>query len=65
MGSKPLNHLHTINPFTTHLPDGQEVNGNTCINLYFVRFLLPSALADGFGKFQKFLALAPCLFLFY
>lgn len=28
MGLKPLMNQHPTNPFTTRLPDGQEVNGN-------------------------------------
>lgn len=51
MGLKPLNCLHSINPFT-------EVNGNLYINSHFIGYLLPSALADGFYKFLLPLALA-------
>jgi hypothetical protein len=53
MGLKPLKTLYSSNPFTTRLPDGQEVNGNFRISLNFVAFLLPSALADGFRSCSK------------
>ncbi len=56
MGLKPLTYRFSCSPFT-------KVKGNTRLNLHFVGFLLPSALADGFYKFQQVLALAPFRFL--
>ena len=56
MGLKPLNRLYSTNPFT-------KVNGNLYINLNFVGYLLPSALADGFYKFLLNTALATFLFI--
>lgn len=69
---KPPTHLHFPNPptcrgklFTTRLPDGQEVNGNFCINVNSVSFVLPSALADSNDKFLLIWALATSLFVFF
>jgi hypothetical protein len=56
MGLKPLTHPYSLTPFT-------KVNGNASLNLHFAGYLLPSALADGFYKFQQVLALAPFGFL--
>jgi len=43
MGLKPRNHMYFTNPFT-------KVNGNLNMELFHNRYLLPSALADGFYK---------------
>jgi len=56
MGLKPLNHQYSTNPFT-------EVNGNLYIKSYFISYILPSALADGFYKLLFPLALATFWFV--
>jgi hypothetical protein len=56
MGLKPLSHKHSINPFT-------KVNGNLYSISNFVRYLLPSALADGLYKLTLNLALAAFRFV--
>ena len=48
---KPHKHLHSTNPFT-------KVSGNLRINVNSIRFLLPSALADGNAGFPLNWALA-------
>jgi hypothetical protein len=53
---KPLNRQYSKNPFT-------KVNGNLYIKSYFISFILPSALADGFYKLLLPLALATFWFV--
>ena len=57
MGLKPLNRQYSTNPFT-------EVNGNLYTKFYFISFILPSALADGFYKLLLPVALATFWFVY-